>query len=101
MVIKCFIILRVKKSRPNLFAYMMGFKYCAYYGDHVKDVSKPPLQIIFVTALLIKENLMSLGDIYPHLYPSDENINYDYDEYLKFCKDMGAKSARYQGPTVF
>ena len=78
----------------------MGFKYSSYYSD-TDNASKPPLQMVFVTALLIKENLMTLGDIYPHLYPKEQQTEDDFKEYLVYCKEMGAKAARYQGPGVF
>lgn len=78
----------------------MGFKYSLYYSDS-DNTTKPPLQMVFVSALLIKENLMSLGDIYPHLYPSEEKTDENYKEYKGYCKEMGVKAARYQGPGVF
>lgn len=77
----------------------MGFKYSLYYSDS-DSASKPALQMVFVSALLIKENLMSLGDIYPHLYPPEEDTDANYKEYIGYCKEMGVNAARYQGPGV-
>lgn len=90
-------LLRISPWNKKLYAHFMGFKYSSYCSES-GNTSRPPLQMVFVSALLIKENLMDLGDIYPHLYPSEEETDINFKEYKGFCKEMGVKAARYQGP---
>ena len=90
-------LLKISPWNKKLYAHFMGFKYSSYYSDS-DNTSRPPLQMVFVSALLIKENLMDIGDIYPHLYPSEEETDLNFKEYKGFCADMGVKAARYQGP---
>ncbi|KAL8902081.1 MAG: hypothetical protein Q9207_004892 [Kuettlingeria erythrocarpa] len=56
-------------------AQILGFKL-KFYSSSARDASDIlPLNIIYLAALLIKVGFISLRDLYPHLWPSDDVMN--------------------------
>ncbi|KAF2142994.1 uncharacterized protein K452DRAFT_226106 [Aplosporella prunicola CBS 121167] len=55
-------------------AQLLGFKL-RFYASSARDVNDTlPENLIALAALLIKIGFISLRDLYPHLYPLDENM---------------------------
>lgn len=56
-------------------AQILGFKL-KFYSSTARDASDVlPFNIIYLAALLIKVGFISLRDLYPHLWPSEEAMN--------------------------
>ncbi|KAL8935005.1 MAG: hypothetical protein Q9211_004929, partial [Gyalolechia sp. 1 TL-2023] len=56
-------------------AQILGFKL-KFYSSSARDVSDVlPVNIIYLAALLIKIGFISLRDLYPHLWPSEDAMN--------------------------
>ncbi|KAL8856596.1 MAG: hypothetical protein Q9178_006825 [Gyalolechia marmorata] len=56
-------------------AQILGFKL-RFYSSSARDASDIlPLNIIYLAALLIKIGFISLRDLYPHLWPSDDAMH--------------------------
>ncbi|KAL8761513.1 MAG: hypothetical protein Q9184_002361 [Pyrenodesmia sp. 2 TL-2023] len=56
-------------------AQILGFKL-KFYSSSARDASDIlPLNIIYLAALLVKVGFISLRDLYPHLWPSDDVMN--------------------------
>ncbi|KAL8979668.1 MAG: hypothetical protein Q9205_005058, partial [Flavoplaca limonia] len=56
-------------------AQILGFKL-RFYSSSARDASDQlPLNIIYLAALLIKIGFISLRDLYPHLWPSDDAMD--------------------------
>jgi THO complex subunit 2 len=52
----------------------LGFKLRFYTSEARDDDDTLPANLIYLTALLIKIGFISLRDLYPHLWPLDENM---------------------------
>ncbi|CAB4015508.1 THO complex subunit 2-like [Paramuricea clavata] len=68
--------------------HILGFKY-QFYKDQ-PDV-RPPHALLYLTALLIKYDLLELNDIYEYLSPSDAEINEDNTQELLDAKAEARK----------
>lgn len=55
-------------------AQLLGFKLRFYASDYRDATDVLPDNLIALTALLIKIGFISLVDLYPHLYPADEEM---------------------------
>ncbi|KAL5011569.1 hypothetical protein ScPMuIL_010120 [Solemya velum] len=55
-------------SEPMTLCQVLGFKFTFYKGEET------PLSLYRVAALLLKNNLLALDALYPHLAPTDESI---------------------------
>lgn len=56
-------------------AQILGFKL-KFYSSSARDASDVlPVNIIYLAALLIKIGFISLRDLYPHLWPSEEEMD--------------------------
>ncbi|KAL8964522.1 MAG: hypothetical protein Q9183_004394, partial [Haloplaca sp. 2 TL-2023] len=56
-------------------AQILGFKL-KFYSSSARDASDVlPVNIIYLAALLIKVGFISLRDLYPHLWPSEDAMN--------------------------
>ncbi|KAL8703355.1 MAG: hypothetical protein Q9201_003468 [Fulgogasparrea decipioides] len=56
-------------------AQILGFKL-RFYSSSARDSSDTlPVNIIYLAALLIKIGFISLRDLYPHLWPSEDGMN--------------------------
>ncbi|KAM6495643.1 Transcription factor/nuclear export subunit protein 2 domain containing protein [Amanita muscaria] len=67
-----------KTSR--VLAQVLGFKF-SYYAS--SNINEPTPKILYLTAaLLIREGFVSLEDLYPHMSPSDEDMDAVHKEYL-------------------
>lgn len=55
-------------------AQLLGFKLRFYTSDARDEDDSLPPNLIYLTALLIKIGFISLRDLYPHLWPSDEDM---------------------------
>ncbi|KAI9709610.1 MAG: hypothetical protein M1812_007658 [Candelaria pacifica] len=69
-------------SRGNATAaQLLGFKLRFYTSSARNEHDTLPINLIYLAALLIKIGFISLEDLYPHLWPTDEDI-----EALKLVK---------------
>lgn len=55
-------------------AQLLGFKLRFYNSDARDEADVLPANLLYLAALLIKIGFISLTDLYPHLYPSDEDM---------------------------
>jgi len=61
-------------SGNRVAAQLLGFKL-RFYASEARDKDDVlPANLIYLTALLIKIGFISLRDLYPHLWPSDEDM---------------------------
>ncbi|KAL9594112.1 MAG: hypothetical protein Q9219_007210 [cf. Caloplaca sp. 3 TL-2023] len=64
-------------------AQILGFKL-KFYSSSARDVSDVlPVNIIYLAALLIKIGFISLRDLYPHLWPSEDAMSDVRDAKMK------------------
>ncbi|KAI0312477.1 transcription factor/nuclear export subunit protein 2-domain-containing protein [Amylostereum chailletii] len=56
----------------KVMAQVLGFKFRHYQSPDVTEST--PRQLDLMAALLIRENFIALEDLYPHLSPSDEDM---------------------------
>ncbi|KAG6378421.1 transcription factor/nuclear export subunit protein 2-domain-containing protein [Boletus reticuloceps] len=64
----------------RVLAQVLGFKFAYYQG---LDVHEPlPKGLYLAAAILIREGFVSLEELYPHLSPSDEDIESYHKDYL-------------------
>ncbi|KAH6715946.1 transcription factor/nuclear export subunit protein 2-domain-containing protein [Leptodontidium sp. MPI-SDFR-AT-0119] len=61
-------------SGNRVAAQLLGFKLRFYTSEARDDDDTLPANLIYLTALLIKIGFISLRDLYPHLWPLDENM---------------------------
>ncbi|KAL1743555.1 transcription factor/nuclear export subunit protein 2-domain-containing protein [Schizophyllum fasciatum] len=74
------------EQRPRVLAQVLGFKFQHYQ----KTSTAAPTSLYCMTAILIREGLISLEDIYPHLAPEDGDDMHRY--YEEYEEDMRAKN---------
>ncbi|KAI9825089.1 MAG: THO complex subunit 2 [Thelocarpon impressellum] len=55
-------------------AQLLGFKLRFYASDARDPSDVLPVNLIYLAALLIKVKFISLHDLYPHLFPGDEDM---------------------------
>jgi len=63
---------------------ILGYKFAVYQDPESPDNASVTLYI--VAALLIKNNLVNLNDLYPHLTPENDSMDEEYSLYLKEIK---------------
>jgi len=63
---------------------ILGNKF-AYYQDP-ESSDNASFSLYMVAALLIKNNLVNLNDLYPHLAPENDSMDEEYAQYLKEVK---------------
>ncbi|ORX63643.1 hypothetical protein BCR32DRAFT_287619, partial [Anaeromyces robustus] len=63
---------------------ILGNKFAYYQDPESPDNASFPLYV--VTALLIKNNLVNINDLYPHLAPENDSMDEEYSQYLKEVK---------------
>jgi len=61
-------------SGNRVAAQLLGFKLRFYASDARDKDDVLPANLIYLTALLIKIGFISLRDIYPHIWPTDEEM---------------------------
>ena len=71
-------------------AQLLGFKLRFYASEARDGQDVLPENLIFLAALLIKIGFISLRDLYPHLYPEDDNMK---DEKERLKKEKAEKEA--------
>ncbi|KAF7189238.1 THO complex subunit 2 [Pseudocercospora fuligena] len=72
-------------------AQLLGFKL-RFYASDARDANDIlPDNLIYLAALLIKIGFISLRDLYPHLYPSDEDMPKEKERLTKEKKEKEAK----------
>ncbi|KAI0254213.1 transcription factor/nuclear export subunit protein 2-domain-containing protein [Lactifluus subvellereus] len=59
-------------STPRVMAQVLGFKFRHYQSPEVTEMT--PRQLYLSTALLIREDFITLDDLYPHLSPTDDDL---------------------------
>ena len=74
-------------SGNRVAAQLLGFKL-RFYASETRDASDVlPVNLIYLAALLIKTGFISLEDLYPHLWPSDERMESIKEQKLKEKSD--------------
>jgi THO complex subunit 2 len=75
----------------DIAAQLLGFKL-RFYASEVRDASDTlPDNLIQLVALLIKIGFISILDLYPHLYPLEEDMAAHKDKLLKAKKEKEDK----------
>ncbi|RAR01926.1 5-aminolevulinate synthase [Stemphylium lycopersici] len=78
-------------SGNDIAAQLLGFKL-QFYASDVRDATDTlPDNLIFLIALLIKIGFISILDLYPHLYPLEENMAAHKERLLKDKKEKEEK----------
>ncbi|USP78541.1 hypothetical protein yc1106_05815 [Curvularia clavata] len=78
-------------SGNDIAAQLLGFKL-RFYASDVRDASDVlPDNLIYLIALLIKIGFISILDLYPHLYPLEEDMAAHKDKLLKAKKEKEEK----------
>lgn len=78
-------------SGNRIAAQLLGFKL-RFYASDARDANDTlPDNLIYLAALLIKIGFISLADLYPHIYPLDENMPAHRDKLMKAKKDKEDK----------
>lgn len=75
----------------DIAAQLLGFKLRFYASDARDTHDILPDNLIYLAALLIKIGFISLMDLYPHLYPADEDMPAHREKLEKEKKDKEAK----------
>ncbi|KAH6866541.1 transcription factor/nuclear export subunit protein 2-domain-containing protein [Alternaria rosae] len=74
-------------SGNSIAAQLLGFKL-QFYASDVRDASDElPENLMYLIALLIKIGFISMLDLYPHLYPLEEDMAAHKDKLLKAKKE--------------
>lgn len=73
----------IPPSGNRVAAQLLGFKLRFYASEAREKDDVLPANLMYLTALLIKIGFISLRDIYPHLWPLDENMPAVRDARLK------------------
>lgn len=88
----------VKVGR-EVISQIMGFKL-SHYGGTVDDPKPTPSSLLWMTAILIRHNLVQLDLLYPHLHPSDEAVDSLMDVYQTLVSKNAKKAGRFAGPQL-
>lgn len=64
-------------------AQLLGFKLRFYTSDARDEEDVLPANLLYLAALLIKVGFISLVDLYPHLWPSDEDLEASREKKMK------------------
>ncbi|KAI8809248.1 transcription factor/nuclear export subunit protein 2-domain-containing protein, partial [Cladochytrium replicatum] len=75
-----------------VFGQILGFKF-SFYNSPDCTVSTP-IQLYMVSAILIKNNLVKLEDLYPHLAPDDAGVENEFIEFKKSLAKMEREAGR-------
>ncbi|KAH8118538.1 transcription factor/nuclear export subunit protein 2-domain-containing protein [Phellopilus nigrolimitatus] len=70
--------------KPKVLAQVLGFKFSHYQSPEAKEACSRNLYL--TAALLIREDFITLEDLYPHLSPSDEHMPELRQKYLDEVK---------------
>ncbi|KAH9077515.1 transcription factor/nuclear export subunit protein 2-domain-containing protein [Lactarius deliciosus] len=60
------------QSTPRVMAQVLGFKFRHYQSPEITEAT--PRQLYLTAALLIREDFITLDDLYPHLTPTDDDL---------------------------
>ncbi|CEI90631.1 hypothetical protein RMCBS344292_04949 [Rhizopus microsporus] len=87
----------VSTGPSAILAQLIGFRF---YNFHVEESTPVPKELYLTIAIMLKNGLISLGDIIPHLSPFEEEMKAARDEYnAKMNKEIttnsGGKLAMY------
>ncbi|KAH7390562.1 transcription factor/nuclear export subunit protein 2-domain-containing protein [Pyrenochaeta sp. MPI-SDFR-AT-0127] len=72
-------------------AQLLGFKLRFYASDTRDSSDFLPDNLIYLAALLIKIGFISILDLYPHLYPQEDDMSAHKDRLLKAKKEKERK----------
>tara|TARA_R110002003_G_scaffold48_44_gene4266 strand:+ start:1498 stop:6099 length:4602 start_codon:yes stop_codon:yes gene_type:complete len=75
----------------DIAAQLLGFKLRFYASDTRDAQDNLPDNLVHLAALLIKVGFISLLDLYPHLYPLEEDMPAHKEKLLKAKKEKEAK----------
>ncbi|KAI8990007.1 transcription factor/nuclear export subunit protein 2-domain-containing protein [Pilobolus umbonatus] len=87
-----------QSNNPSaIMAQLIGFRF---YNYHNEEKECPPKELYLAIAILLKNGLILLGDILPHMYPYDDDFDNETKEYcIKMNKEIttnsGGKLATY------
>jgi THO complex subunit 2 len=79
-------------SGNRIAAQLLGFKLRFYASDTRDAHDILPDNLIYLAALLIKIGFISLADLYPHIYPLDEDMPAHREKLLKAKKEKEDKA---------
>jgi THO complex subunit 2 len=78
-------------SGNDIAAQLLGFKL-RFYASDARDASDfLPDNLIYLSALLIKIGFISILDLYPHLYPLEEDMSAHKEKLFKAKKEKDQK----------
>ncbi|KAJ7667690.1 transcription factor/nuclear export subunit protein 2-domain-containing protein [Mycena polygramma] len=71
---------RTQGSSPRVMAQVVGFKFAYYQSADVTELT--PKNLYMTAAILIREGFITLEELYPHLSPSDDDMDQVNKDYL-------------------
>lgn len=75
----------------DIAAQLLGFKLRFYASENRDANDKLPENLIYLAALLIKIGFISVLDLYPHLYPLEEDMSAHREKLLSAKKEKAQK----------
>jgi THO complex subunit 2 len=79
----------------QVLAQILGFKF-RFYARSDQALNNTPVQLYWTAAVLIREGLVALDDLYPHLDPVDESsLKKELFEYLSGLQKRASKAGRF------
>ncbi|KAI8848005.1 transcription factor/nuclear export subunit protein 2-domain-containing protein [Chytridium lagenaria] len=83
-----------EREAGSVCGQILGFKF-GYYNTVANPGVTSPSQLFWIAALLIRHKLVKLDDLYPHLYPPDEDIDAEYEAYMRKLSEQQKDAGRY------
>ncbi|KAJ3351783.1 THO complex subunit 2 [Entophlyctis luteolus] len=84
----------------SVLGQILGFKF-DYYNSPTTSSSATPTQLLWIAAILIKQKLVALEDLFPHLGPADDaEIEAEMQAFLQKLESAKKTSGRYKDNTL-
>ncbi|OSX60384.1 hypothetical protein POSPLADRAFT_1058548 [Postia placenta MAD-698-R-SB12] len=69
----------------RVLAQVLGFKFAHYQHSEVTEPA--PTSLYLMAAILIREDFISLDELYPHIAPTEDGMDESYQRYLAKVKE--------------
>lgn len=79
-------------------AQVLGFKF--RFHTRAEQAANTPVQLYWTAAVLIREGIVALDDLYSHLDPADEKLKNEYFEYMSNLQKIASKAGRFAATKV-
>ncbi|EJT97719.1 hypothetical protein DACRYDRAFT_72082, partial [Dacryopinax primogenitus] len=69
-------------------AQLLGFKFCSHIYNQPNTPTAPRKELYLMVAILIREGVVSLPALYPHLYPTEDDMKLLEERHQKNLKEL-------------